>query len=181
MLNTQIFFFFYSFAHKSFFLDKMIVYCAQIFPYIVILLAGIFLLFHNEIFQAEKPFRAFLQKWREIVLVFFSGIFAWIIAYVLKIIIHIPRPFMQFGNVHALLSESDFSFPSGHATFYMALAVALYLSHKKAGYLFILFAFIIGIARIMAGVHFPIDILCGFILGGGVAYLVKFLYLKFNK
>ena len=30
----------------------------------------------------------------------------------------------------------DFSFPSGHATFFMALGVAIFLSHKKMGYLF---------------------------------------------
>jgi len=35
------------------------------------------------------------------------------------------------------------------------------------------FAFLIGIARIIAGVHFPIDILGGFILGAGIAYLIK--------
>ena len=39
------------------------------------------------------------------------------------------------------------------------------------------FAVLIGLARIMAGVHSPQDILAGFILGGlsslAVAYLVK--------
>jgi len=177
-MNNQIFFIFYNLAHHFVFLDDIIIFFAYFFPYVVILLAIIFLLWHHEIFSAEHPFRVLAQKWKEIVLVFFSGIFAWVLAYILKIIIQIPRPFMQFQNVHALLSETDFSFPSGHATFYMALAFAIFLSHKKAGYWFMFFALLIGLARIMAGVHFPIDILAGFIFGAGIAYLVRFVYDK---
>jgi undecaprenyl-diphosphatase len=60
----------------------------------------------------------------------------------------------------------------------MALAFAIYLSHKKAGYIFMHIALLIGIARVAAGVHFPIDILGGFILGIFIAYIVRFLYDK---
>ena len=35
------------------------------------------------------------------------------------------------------------------------------------------FPFRLGLARIIAGVHFPIDILGGFIIGALVAYFVK--------
>ena len=186
MLNNQIFFFFYGLAHRNPFLDKVIVFFAQTFPYIVILLAIVFLLFHHEILSFnkksfEQKILALETKWREIVLVFFSGVFAWCVAYALKKIIQSPRPFNFLPKVIALLSEKDFSFPSGHATFYMALAVAIFLNHKKAGYIFIFCALLIGIARIAAGVHFPIDILGGYILGAGIAYLVKFLYVKFQK
>jgi membrane-associated phospholipid phosphatase len=55
----------------------------------------------------------------------------------------------------------------------MALAVSIFFSHKKMGYVFIALAFVIGFARIAGGVHFPVDILGGFILGALVAYLVK--------
>jgi undecaprenyl-diphosphatase len=180
-MNNQIFYIFYNLAHQSALGDRVIIFLAQAFPYIVILLAGIFLLFHHEVFFAENPLKAFMQKWKEIFLVFFSGVFAWCVAYGLKILIHTPRPFIALPNVQALLSESDFSFPSGHATFYMALATAIFLSHKKAGYIFMIFALIIGLARIIAGVHFPVDILGGFILGALIAYLVKYSYQKINR
>jgi undecaprenyl-diphosphatase len=78
-----------------------------------------------------------------------------------------------FPQVHSLFAESWYSFPSGHATFFMALAVSIFLSHKKAGYLFMFFALLIGIARIIAGVHFPVDILGGFVIGALVAFFVK--------
>ena len=79
----------------------------------------------------------------------------------------------MFSNIVPLFSESGYAFPSGHATFFMALAFALFFNHKKAGYVFILFALLIGIARIIAGVHFPVDILGGFILGFFIAFFVK--------
>jgi membrane-associated phospholipid phosphatase len=63
----------------------------------------------------------------------------------------------------------------------MALAFAVFFSHKKAGYIFICFAFLIGLARITAGVHFPVDIFGGFVLGAMIACSVKFLYDKFTK
>ncbi len=190
MFNLQIFFLFYNLAHHSAFGDQLIVFFAQTFPYIVILLSIVFLLFHHEVLSYKRrfnneaiwdSFRILKQKWKEIVLVFFSGIFAWVLAHYLKILIESPRPFVVFPYIHSLISETDFSFPSGHATFYMGLAFGIFLSHKKAGYWFIFFAFLIGIARIMAGIHFPVDILGGFILGALIAYLVRFVYDRIFK
>jgi undecaprenyl-diphosphatase len=176
MLNNEVFLFFYNFAHQSAFLDGLLIFFAQFFPYLVILGAAIFLLFHHEIFSAEKPFEALAQKWKEIVLVFFSGISAWVLANLIKIIVQIPRPVWQFPGISPLLEKTGFSFPSGHATFYMALAFAIFFSHKKAGWYFILSAFLIGLARIATGVHFPLDILAGYFLGILIAYLVRYFY-----
>jgi undecaprenyl-diphosphatase len=180
-MNNQIFFFFYNLAHQSQIFDKIIIFFAVYFPYVVIILAGLFLLFHHEVFKAEEPLRVFLEKKREILMVFFSGCLAWVLAYVLKILIHTPRPFDVFSQVHSLISETGYTFPSGHATFFMALAMSIFFLHKKAGYFFMLFALLIGLARIIAGVHFPIDILGGFVLGGIISYLVAFLGKVYNK
>ena len=172
-MNNTIFFLFYNLAHQSQIFDNIVVFFAVYFPYIVIILAGLFLLFHHEVLQAENPFQVFLQKKKEILLVFFSGILAYILDQILKFFLHTPRPFDVFSQVHPLFSESWYSFPSGHATFFMALAASIFFLHRKAGYLFALFALLIGIARIIAGVHFPGDILGGFVLGFAVAFFIK--------
>lgn len=172
-MNNNIFFFFYNLAHKSEFFDAIIIFFADIFPYIVIVLAFLFLIFHNEILTSSNPLKALIQKWKDIFLTFFSGLAAWILAYALKFLFHTLRPFDLFPQVVSLLPESGFAFPSGHATFFMALACALFINHKKVGYIFMFFALLIGIARIMAGVHFPIDILGGFVLGSAIAYFLK--------
>jgi undecaprenyl-diphosphatase len=159
-MNNAIFFFFYDLAHQSQILDKVVVFFAVYFPYIVAVLAGLFLLFYR-------------KSWREFFIVFFSAGLAVLVSLIFKFLIRAPRPFLALPGVHALFSETGYAFPSGHATFFSALAVALFFYNKKIGYAFMFFALIIGIARIIAGVHFPIDILGGFIVGALVAFFVK--------
>jgi membrane-associated phospholipid phosphatase len=178
MINNQIFFFFYNFAHQSFWFDKLIFFCAETLPYFVVLLAGLFLVFHHDLIFRKNSNLALIQKWKEVAFVFFSGALAWFSAALLKLFVHTPRPFIKFSEVLPLFDKSGYAFPSGHAAFFIAIAFALFFNHKKLGCLFMFFALIISIARIASGVHFPIDILGGFILGILVAYLVKFLYKK---
>ena len=180
-MNNLIFLKLYDLAHQSASFDSLVIFFAKYFPYLVIVLAGIFLLIHHDVITSKNPFRVFALRWKEISLVFFSGISAWVIANIIKIIIQAPRPYLVFENIIPLLQKTDFSFPSGHATFYMALATALCFSHKKVGYIFMFFAILIGLTRVISGVHFPIDILGGYILGILVAYLVNFLYNKIYK
>ncbi|KKQ08185.1 MAG: Bacitracin transport permease protein BCRC [Parcubacteria group bacterium GW2011_GWB1_36_5] len=172
-MNNQIFFFFYNLAHQSAFFDNLVIFFAVYFPFIVIFLAGIFLLMHHEIFKAESIFQILMQKKKELLLAFLSSFLAYFLAVILKLLFHTSRPFLDLPNVQALFSETGFAFPSGHAAFFGALGVALFLTHKKAGYIFMFFAFIIGFSRVIAGIHFPIDILGGFVLGVIVAYFLK--------
>ncbi|MFA4975358.1 MAG: phosphatase PAP2 family protein [Candidatus Paceibacterota bacterium] len=160
MLNNEIFFFFYNLSHQSVFFDKLIIFVADTLPYIVILLAVIYLFFYK-------------KNWKDFFIIFISSGLAWILAYIFKILFHTQRPFDIFSKVISLFSETGYAFPSGHATFFMALAISIFFNHKKVGYIFIFFALVIGIARIIAGVHFPIDILGGFILGFLIAFLLK--------
>jgi undecaprenyl-diphosphatase len=172
-MNNQIFYFFYNLAHQFNFLDRVIIFLAVYLPWLVAISAFLFLIFHHNIHQSSNPFRELINKWKEFFFVFFSGGFAWIIAKIFKILIETPRPFLSLSDVQPLFLENGFAFPSGHATFFSALGFALFAKHKRVGYIFILFAILIGIARVMAGVHFPIDILGGFLLGWLIAYFLK--------
>ncbi|MFA5791418.1 MAG: phosphatase PAP2 family protein [Candidatus Paceibacterota bacterium] len=156
-MNNQIFYFFYNLAHQSEIFDKIVIFFAVYFPYIVVILAGLFL----------------IKKWKEFFIVFFSGVLAWILAVILKNLFHIPRPVLSLYDIHPLFTKTTFSFPSEHSMLFFAFATAIFLFHKKAGYFFMFFAFIIGISRIIAGVHFPLDIFGGFVLGALVAYFVR--------
>jgi len=158
-MNNTIFFFFYNLAHHSLFFDALVIFFAVYFPFVVGFLALIFLLFY--------------KKWKGIILVFFSSFLAYFLSVVLKFFFHTIRPYLALPNVHALFNESGYAFPSGHASFFMALAVSLFFYNKKVGYIFMLFALLIGLARIIAGVHFPVDILGGFALGTLIAYFIK--------
>lgn len=172
-MNEIIFYFFYNLAHQDSFFDISVVFLAVYFPYIVAMLAGLFLLFHHEVLQAENPFRFFLIKKKEILLVFFSAFSSYILSVLLKLFFQDGRPLEVLGGVQTLFLESGYAFPSSHSAFFMALAFSIFFLHKKIGYVFMFFAILIGLARIVSGVHFPVDILGGFVLGALVAYLVK--------
>ena len=89
----------------------------------------------------------------------------------LKLAFHRVRPEVFFGRL-----PDTYSFPSGHALFnlcfYGALMVAL-VNHLGGSGLRIamwsaaaLLVFVIGLSRIYLGVHYPSDVLAGFLAGG---------------
>ena len=91
------------------------------------------------------------------------------------------RPFV-FEGLNALISQNplESSFPSGHATFFMALAVYFLLAgEKRFGWFLFVSAILIGVARVAAGVHWPSDIVAGWLVGAGISWIVfKFSHKK---
>ncbi|SDD04300.1 Undecaprenyl-diphosphatase [Paenibacillus sp. CF095] len=76
-----------------------------------------------------------------------------------------PRPFVE-GPVHQLVAHvPDPSFPSKHASFVFALAAASFFIGRRFGLWMLLLAVLTGVSRVYVGVHYPGDILGGFILG----------------
>ena len=84
---------------------------------------------------------------------------------ILKMAINRTRPF-EFHDVIPLIPETNGqSFPSGHMSFFFAFSTAVYLYNKKAGLICYVVSFLMGLARIFVGVHYPADILGGMVLG----------------
>jgi hypothetical protein len=85
-----------------------------------------------------------------------------------------PRPF-EYAAVESVTRPEDFGFPSGHAQ-HAALVWSVLAAHFRKRW-FTLFAasmaFLIGFSRVHLGVHFPTDVLGGWLLGGilAIAYL----------
>jgi undecaprenyl-diphosphatase len=184
-MNTQIFLFFHYLAGRAPFLDKTIIFFAMYFPYIVVILAGIFFLIHFKIFKGEGIWFESRKRWREFILFSLIVLIPWGIGRILKSVFHTARPFDAIPNVHSLFPEVGYAFPSDHTIFFTALGMAVYSLNKRVGSWFLLFAFVIGIARIAAGVHFPGDILGGLIIGILASFLVlkvssSFAYFKKN-
>jgi undecaprenyl-diphosphatase len=107
-----------------------------------------------------------------------------VIAEPLKRIVHLARPYISLDNVKKLISENGdhLSFPSGHATIVFAIAVAIYFFNKKWGIIAFVIAILVGISRIFVGVHWPIDILGGAVIGIFSGMIVnKFIIKKKNN
>ncbi len=169
-LNIQIFYYLNSLASRAEWFDQTVVFVAGYFGIILLLGLLAFLALHRH----EKSVGI-----KNIFVVLSAALFAWIIARALKYSLPVPRPFEALPDVNKLLDYGGGdSFPSGHATFFGALAVAVFFYHRTLGMLYIVGALLIGLARVVAGIHFPVDILAGYIIGGAVAYIA---YKYYNK
>lgn len=78
-----------------------------------------------------------------------------------------------------------FSYFSAHASTGMALAVYLGLLYRnllpKLKYILIVLAILVGYSRIYIGVHFPLDVLTGFVVGIILGILFYKAYKKLEK
>lgn len=93
-----------------------------------------------------------------------------------------PRPYLVLKNINILMNhEVSSSFPSGHAAFYFAIAMGVYLQNKKSGWIYFVLAGLMGFSRIFVSVHWPLDILAGAVLGVATAILVNYLKQKMSR
>ena len=109
--------------------------------------------------------------------------------FILKDMVARPRPYMSgileykdWWQYAGMVTESDFSFPSGHTTAITAAMMSLvYIAKTKKKYWCILFIFLMGISRNYLMVHYPTDVIGGMISGliaATVAYFITLLIYK---
>ncbi len=182
-MNHSIFFSLYSLAHKSDAGDWLLIFLSEVFGFIFFFLSFILLaLYKNGTFSIKNPIKYFKSKFKELFIIFFPATFSWLFALVLKKIIISPRPFILFGSVEPLFIHGGLdSFPSGHAIFFASLATSMFFVDKRIGYLFSVVALLVGLSRIVSGIHFPIDILAGYITGIIISLFFNYLFKKFKK
>ncbi|MGM0600336.1 MAG: phosphatase PAP2 family protein [Candidatus Rifleibacteriota bacterium] len=95
-----------------------------------------------------------------------------------------PCSIEETGNFKCRLllpRKSSESFPSNHASNTAAFAAAIsFYSGIWAGLPFIVISFLIGYSRIYCGVHFPFDVLAGWLFGTLMSFIIiKLIILKF--
>ncbi len=113
---------------------------------------------------------AYRHHRREALLFVLVVLMGFMINFALKNIIERPRP-----DISPLISESTYSFPSGHAmnsfVFYTTLSFYIYhfTRRKLLSLVVTIFSIIIilliGLSRVYLGVHYPSDILAGYVVG----------------
>lgn len=103
---------------------------------------------------------------------------SWTIASLIKYFFPTIRPFLVDGNpVLTITIPQDGAFPSEHTTLAFAIAVTIFMHDRISGTFFLIAAFLVGSARVLANVHYPIDIAGGAFLGTIVAVLVEKIHL----
>jgi undecaprenyl-diphosphatase len=106
-------------------------------------------------------------------ILFLSILSTWFISQLIKSITAIARPIVS----NPIVIEHGYSFPSQHAALTMVVAVVIYSINKRLGMILLGMSLLVGISRIILGVHFPIDVLVGW----GLGWFIGFLFIKLFK
>lgn len=168
-LDLKIFYFLNNLASKNTVFDSFIIFLADYFQYFLIIAFFLLLFFLT---YARR------QKIKIILLVFVSMVIARFgVVSLIRFFYHRTRPFNDH-SVNQLITNNGLSFPSGHAALFFAMAMAVYFFNKKIGGWFFVAAILMGLSRIIAGVHYPSDIIAGAIIGILSAYLIFYFSKK---
>ncbi|MGV8830373.1 MAG: phosphatase PAP2 family protein [Devosia sp.] len=87
-----------------------------------------------------------------------------------------PEHFTDLGAFHfqPVLNDWSFqSFPSGHSTTALATAMVVGFMVPRFSGLILLIGLMTGLSRIVIGMHYPTDVVAGFVLGTLGAYAVR--------
>ena len=172
-MNESLFRFLNNMAGQNVFFDKLVWFSAEFLAFSVFIVLAYFVI------KARGKRQAAIKN---SVIILFTALLAWACADVIKYVFSNPRPFLVLDSVNLLFEHGSYdSFPSGHTTIFVAFASSFLFYSRRLGLVMLFLAFVMGVSRVISGIHWPIDILGGFLLGGGFALLVQYSYLKYQE
>ncbi len=146
-------------------LDQIIIFFAE---YVYLLISGIAFCF--VIFSDISTRKAVLA------IGVLSSIIALIADKILNQIIISPRPFVMENITPLFPHVASNGFPSEHALFAMVITCTIFLYSKKIGALLFALTLGVGLARVLAKVHYPVDILGGLTVGLIAVFLGQYIF-----
>ena len=160
-----LFSFIFSFAHRNGLLDAFGIFVAEYLAYCLVMVFGFFV-------WKQKTVRLRIAFFIEASMAILVS--RGIVTELIRFFYHHPRPFQILGIV-PLLTDNAYSFPSGHAAVFFALSAVVFFWNKKWGGVFFACSLLMGIALIFVGVHWPLDIVGGIVVGVVSAWGVRYL------
>lgn len=84
-----------------------------------------------------------------------------------------PRPFLSHEEISMLFYQpTDSSFPSNPIAATFAIAASVWVVNRRVGWFLFAAAGVYAFARVYAGVHYPLDVVAGALIGIVVTLLV---------
>ncbi len=139
------------FAGKSKIVDFLAIFLARTLAYLLVIFLAVLSFY-------EKSFHMFFVP-------VFSGIIARLSNEVIHLFYKKERPAHLAGTNVLIPIPKNFSFPSGHASFFFGISFMLFFYNIPLAIFFIIASCVIGIARVFCGVHWFCDILSGAFVG----------------
>ncbi len=84
-----------------------------------------------------------------------------------------PRPFFEHDFVPLVTHAADNGFPSDHALLVFAIASIVFTFNRSVGIGLFILASLVGVGRVLVGVHHIIDILGSVIITVSIVYISK--------
>ena len=91
------------------------------------------------------------------------------------------RPFVTHHVNFLIAHAKNASFPSDHATAAFVIATAIWIWTKRDGWIWLIIAAGIALSRVWTGVHYPLDVIAGMVIGVTIAFVVHSLFSRFEK
>lgn len=152
-------------------MDFLIVFAAKyLFLASLLLLVYFFFTLKN---QLRKKFAIFT---------FASFTLAYLLAKLLGSFLYNPRPFVSDQITPLVAHAADNGFPSDHTLLTATIAAVVIVYNRKLGLVLFTLSIAVGFARVLAGIHHPIDIIGAVAIAIGAVLIVrKFLILGLFK
>ena len=163
------------------FLDKLLPWCRNAnnwYPFYVVLLVYLFI-------QWGK------LTWRWLLLAVLNlTLTDQISSSIFKPLVHRLRPCadpLMIGKCRLLLDHCSggFSFTSSHAANHFGLAMFIFMTlqplFKKYTWLFFIWAAVIAYAQVYVGVHYPLDVFAGSIIGITIGWISSSIFNKWKQ
>lgn len=145
-------------------LDQLIIFCAQYLPFVIFVIAFWYVL------KLEN-----IKRKSALILFGVSSVVALIVDKILNHFISSARPFVVKGIAPLFYHTTDNGFPSEHTLFAVLIASVIFVYNRKLGLILGILSLIVGIARVVADVHHPVDIFGGIVIGTGAVLVSRYI------
>lgn len=147
-------------------LDVLGIFFAEYLPYFILVGFSLYLVIREQ--GTQRVYGFFLAAFA---LVLSRGI----VVEIIRFFYHRPRPFVALSFEPLITPIDSFSFPSGHAAAFSALATVFFFFHRRFGGSTFILVVLMAIARVFVGVHWPSDVILGALIGIGSAGIARWI------
>jgi undecaprenyl-diphosphatase len=179
-LNQVIFYSINTYAGHHVVLDDLMLFVTHYLPYVMIVCVAVYMV---RLYPAyHRGIRSGLDRLIQVTEFFCTlGVTA-LVVQIIKLVAAVPRPFLTLIDTVLLVpDQGGYSFPSMHTALTTAVAISVLVHHRRLGLLLLLFALLVGVSRVFVGVHYPVDVLVGALLGAGISLMVHLLFSAISR
>lgn len=151
MDNLSAFFFIFGLSGKSQISDDLMIFAAK------------YLIYFTIVFTFAMAIKMGFKEKKAILLSIFGLGVVLLLVILIRLFYIEPRPFVTLDIKPLIDHNTDAAFPSMHTSIMAVIAFAFIYYKSKLGLLLLTLAFLVGLSRIYVGVHYPLDIIGGFL------------------